>query len=98
MADEFGDGCESRLTAPWQPLRRPVNGLNLESGYYHFNRCMNQPPVNAAGVPSDAIRWIGSGGSELAFGVCCQSQCPLKKGELNVQSNRLPEKEVPRVR
>ena len=71
--------CSSRLAAPEQPLRRPVNGLNLEAGYFFVDRCMNKPPVNVAGVAADAIRWLGSGGSELAFGVCCMADCPLKQ-------------------
>lgn len=69
--------CPSKLVAAWQPIRRPVNGLNLESGYFNADRCMNKPPVNVAGVAADAIRWLGSGGSELAFGIC-NADCPLK--------------------
>lgn len=72
------ENCPSRLAAQWQPERRPVNGLNLEAGYFPADRCMNKPPVNGAGVAADPIRWLGSGGSELAFGVCCAADCPLK--------------------
>jgi hypothetical protein len=69
------ENCPSRLEQPTP--RRPVNGLNVEVGTPQA-RCVNKPPVNVAGVPADAIRWLGSGGSELAFGVCCVATCPLK--------------------
>jgi len=78
---EFGDGCDSRLDAAWQPMPRPVNGLVIEAGYFFSHRCMNQPPVNVAGVKADPIRWLGSGGSELAFGTCCAANCPLRKAK-----------------
>lgn len=77
MSGTFGEKCPHKLEAAWQPLRRPVNGLNLETGYFQEDRCMQQPPINVAGVAADAFRWLGSGGSELAFGVCGCSTCPL---------------------
>lgn len=67
--------CRSRLEQPTP--RRPVNGLNVEIGT-PAARCINKPPVNANGVKADAFRWLLSGGSELAFGVCCVSDCPLR--------------------
>ncbi len=84
MADvPFGSNCQHQLTAAWQPEKRPVNGLNVEQGYFVMDRCMQQPPVNVAGVAADAFRWLGSGGSELAFGVCCCSLCPLRNNKTN---------------
>lgn len=67
--------CSSRMEQPTP--RRPVNGLNVEVGT-PSPRCINKPPVNVAGVKADAFRWLLSGGSELAFGVCCVATCPLK--------------------
>lgn len=69
------DDCRSRMEQPVS--RRPVNGLNVEIAT-PAARCINKPPVNRAGVKADAFRWLGSGGSELAFGVCCQATCPLR--------------------
>ena len=68
--------CKSRmeLAVP----RRPVNGLNVETAT-PAARCINKPPVNVNGVAADAFRWLLSGGSELAFGPCCQSTCPLRQ-------------------
>jgi hypothetical protein len=68
--------CPSRMdqTTP----RRPCNGLNVEVAT-PLARCINKPPVNSAGVASDAFRWLLSGGSELAFGVCDQNDCPLAR-------------------
>jgi hypothetical protein len=69
------DECLSRLEQPVP--RRAVNGLNVEIAT-PATRCVNKPPVNIVGVKADAMRWLGSGGSELAFGVCCASACPLR--------------------
>lgn len=68
--------CSSRLELAVP--RRPVNGLNVEIST-PAARCINKPPVNSAGVHADAFRWLLSGGSELAFGVCCQATCPLRQ-------------------
>lgn len=67
--------CHSRLEQPTP--RRPVNGLNVEVAT-PLARCLNKPPKNHLGVEADALRWIGGGGSELAFGVCDINDCPLK--------------------
>ena len=68
--------CKSRLELA--VAKRPVNGLNIEIGT-PAARCINKPPVNSAGVKANAFRWLLSGGSELAFGVCCQATCPLRE-------------------
>lgn len=78
------DDCSSRLEQPTP--RRRVNGLNVEIST-PAARCINKPPVNANGVAAGAFRWLGSGGSELAFGVCCVATCPLRRaieGDANV--------------
>jgi hypothetical protein len=67
--------CTSRLEQPTP--RRPVNGLNVEVATPQA-RCINKPPENAAGMKADAFRWILSGGSELAFGLCDSADCPLR--------------------
>ena len=69
------ENCRSRLEQPTP--RRAVNGLNVEISTPAV-RCINKPPVNALGIAADAFRWLGSGGSELAFGVCCAATCPLR--------------------
>ena len=69
------NNCDSRIEPGLS--HRPVNGLNVEIGQ-PLARCMNRPPVNVAGIEADALRWLGSGGSVLAFGVCCASKCPLR--------------------
>lgn len=56
--------------------RRPVNGLNIEAGE-PSPRCFLKPPVNIAGIAASGVRWLGSGGSPLAFGPCIRSSCPL---------------------
>lgn len=52
--------------------RRPVNGLNVEIGT-PLARCMRQSPDGRGAV------WVLSGGSILAYGVCCRASCPLEK-------------------
>ena len=69
------EDCRSRLEQPTP--RRAVNGLNVEIAT-PAARCINKPPINVLGVPSDAFRWLLSGGSELAFGVCDIRTCPLR--------------------
>lgn len=49
--------------------RRPGNALNLEIGA-PANRCSEQSPDGRG------MAWFLSGGSKLAYGVCCQSMCP----------------------
>lgn len=65
---QFSAGCKYKveLGVP----RRPCNGLNVEVGQ-PADRCMNRPP-NVLG----SIRWLASGGSPLALGVCCAEACP----------------------
>ena len=72
--------CDSRMEQPTP--RKPVNGLNVEVAT-PLPRCINKPPVNTLGVEADAIRWLASGGSELAFGVCDVNDCPLSSVTLS---------------
>lgn len=55
--------------------RRPGNALNLEIGA-PAARCTMRKPKHWGEV--GALRWLGSGGSPLVFGVCSASGCPLK--------------------
>lgn len=67
--------CDSRMEQPVG--RNVVNGLRIEVPQPQA-RCINKPPVNTFGLEADAFRWLGSGGSELAFGVCDVNDCPLR--------------------
>lgn len=73
---DFRD-CRSHMPQPTG--RNRVNGLRIEVNHFPLGRCLNKPPVNHLGVEADAARWLGSGGSEQAFGVCDVNDCPLKK-------------------
>lgn len=77
--------CRSRLEQATP--RRAVNGLNVEIAT-PLARCMNKPPVNVNGIAADAFRWLGSGGSELAFGVCDVKDCPLNQAKAAMNNTR----------
>lgn len=65
------DACKSRVSLPLEP--RPCNGLNIEISQ-SSPRCLNRPPADwPAGM---SLRWIGSGGSPLVFGLCNPERCP----------------------
>jgi hypothetical protein len=55
--------------------RRPANALCIEVGT-PATRCTMKPPENWKGTGVGAVRWLGSGGSPLVFGVC-SADCPL---------------------
>lgn len=67
-----GNSCPHRieLTVP----RRPGNVLNVEVGT-PLPRCALRHPEHWP-EGSSALRWLGSGGSALVFGVCTPRNCP----------------------
>lgn len=56
-------------------IRRPVNGLVIESGCWGGPRCLLKPPSNWAGSSVTPLRWLWSGGSPLVLGPC-SGNCP----------------------
>lgn len=63
----------SGLVAP--PLeRRPGNALNMEIGQA-LPRCLDKPPRSWGTKAPMGLRWLGSGGSPLVFGLC-SARCP----------------------
>ena len=68
--DELSPHCPSRI----QPelARRPSNALNIEIGE-PSKRCSLLSP------DGKGMRWIASGGSALAYGLCTKRKCPRAK-------------------
>lgn len=66
---EIRQFCQRRIEP--QPERRRVNGLNVEASGASLSRCLLQSPDGLG------MRWYASGGSVLAYGVCCRENCPL---------------------
>lgn len=64
---EYSEGCPDKLGIPIE--RRPANALCVE--YMEpAPRCKQQSPDGRGSI------WLLSGGSPLAYGRCCRSQCP----------------------
>ena len=67
--EDIAPHCPSRRVLPVE--RRPGNALNIEIGT-PVPRCMERSPDGRGAA------WVASGGSMLAYGVCCASGCPLR--------------------
>jgi hypothetical protein len=71
---EMSEGCSARRSPKLE--RRPGNALNIEIGQ-PAPRCIERLPKHwPAG--SSALRWIGSGGDVLVFGLCAFGPCPRR--------------------
>jgi hypothetical protein len=66
----FKESCAALW--PIEVERRPGNALNLEVGAA-ADRCSLQSPDGRG------LAWLLSGGSKLAYGVCCAAACPLRE-------------------
>jgi hypothetical protein len=62
--------CDQRRESKVAP--RPVNGFNVETSKA-ADRCLSQSPDGRG------LIYLQSGGSLLAYGVCCSSKCPILK-------------------
>jgi hypothetical protein len=69
---EHSESCGSRVMPSF--LHRRANALNVEP-MQPSARCLNQKPEHWPASMS-ALRWIGSGGEALVFGVCEMARCP----------------------
>ena len=79
--DTYRLTCGARLVPDLE--RRPGNALNVEIGQAR-ERCLDKSPAEWAGRGVSGVRWLGSGGSPLVFGVCspaCPRLCSHKDGE-----------------
>lgn len=76
---DFQTACTSCYRLPLE--RRPANALCVEIGS-PLDRCLLQPP-DGRGVTRDGgtLDWLRSGGSALAYGVCCLASCPEVSSE-----------------
>jgi hypothetical protein len=69
----FAELCERCPSARFPELpRRPGNALNIEIGQ-PMTRCLERSPDGRG------LIWLLSGGSLLAYGICCRSGCPRTK-------------------
>jgi len=57
-----------------EPVRRPVNGLNVEWGF-ELKRCLRQSPDGRG------LAYWASGGDAIAYGPCCLVNCPIGKAQ-----------------
>jgi hypothetical protein len=71
--NELSSSCEYRIEPELE--RRPCNGLNVEIGQ-PMPRCSRRSPDRYG------LRWVLSGGSPLAYGLCVQGRCPRAKEEI----------------
>ena len=70
--DELSPHCPSSMRP--ELMRRPGNALNIEIGE-PSKRCSLLSP------DGKGMRWIASGGSALAYGLCTKRKCPRAKRE-----------------
>ena len=70
--DELSLHCPSSMRP--ELMRRPGNALNIEIGE-PSKRCSLLSP------DGKGMRWIASGGSALAYGLCTKRECPRAKRE-----------------
>ena len=71
---DFASRCPHRIEIPLH--RRPVNGLNVETGKA-LPRCKLLPPIEWGDRARSVIRWLLSGGSPLVLGHCSIHGCGL---------------------
>ena len=71
--EEFSTSCPYRIEIGITP--RAVNGLNIEIAQA-ADRCILKRPAHWPETAT-ALRWIGSGGDPLVFGVCEARKCSL---------------------
>lgn len=70
--EDFAPQCPNQLSSSVE--RRPANALNIEIGA-PLPRCSARPPATWRGVETAVLRWLGSGGSPLVFGLCARQVC-----------------------
>lgn len=71
--------CANRMELP---VLRGVNAWAVETGKAPMARCkLKAPGIGGTNVSdgTGAGRWLASGGSPLAFGLCSVSSCPLSR-------------------
>ncbi len=52
------------------------------AGAEPLTRCRLKLPDHWTGAGASSLRWLGSGGSPLVFGVCTPGNCPDRKGSV----------------